>query len=74
MKLVHSAVPYPVLLIVMQDKHLSLSLAHKRWSQSESDKVVVDGAIVEVALESQVDLNLEFKRVQTDLTAAKERL
>ena len=52
-ELVHRAVPYPVLLIVMQDKHLSLSLAHKRWSQSESDKVVVDGAIVEVALESR---------------------
>ena len=53
LELVHRAVPYPVLLIVMQDRSLSLSLAHKRWSQSESDKVVVDGAIVEVPLESR---------------------
>ena len=42
LELVHRAVPYPVLLIVMQDRSLSLSLAHKRWSQSEPDKVVVD--------------------------------
>ena len=53
LELVHRAVPYPVLLIVMQDRSLSLSLAHKRWSQSEPDKVVVDGAIVEVALDSR---------------------
>lgn len=53
MELVHRAVPYPVLLIVMQNKHLSLSLAHKRCSQSEADKVVVDGDVVEVALESR---------------------
>ena len=27
-----------------------LSLAHKRWSQNEAGKVVLDGSIVEVAL------------------------
>ena len=52
MELVHRAVPYPVLLIVMQDRYLGLSLAHKRWSQSEADKVVVDGDVVAVALEN----------------------
>ncbi len=53
-ELLHRAVPYPmVLLIAMQDRSLSLSLAHKRWSQGETDKVVLDGAIVEVLLESQ---------------------
>ena len=53
MELVHRAVPYPVLLIVMQDRSLSLSLAHKRWSQGETDRVVIDGAVVGVLLESQ---------------------
>ena len=52
-ELVHRAVPYPVLLIVIQNRQLALSLAHKRWSQSEADKVVVDGDVVEVALESR---------------------
>jgi len=53
-ELLHRAVPYPmVLLIVMQNRNLSLSLAHKRWSQGEMDKAVLDGAIVEVLLESQ---------------------
>ncbi|MHB8369076.1 MAG: DUF4391 domain-containing protein [Leptospirales bacterium] len=53
MELVHRAVPYPVLLIVRQDRSLSLSLAHKRWSQGETDRVVIDGAVVGVLLESQ---------------------
>ena len=53
-ELLHRAVPYPmVLLIVMQNRNLSLSLVHKRWSQGEMGKVVLDGVIVEVLLESQ---------------------
>ena len=49
-ELVHSAVPYPVLLIVWQKSVLELSLAHKRWSQGEADKTVVDGDIVTARL------------------------
>lgn len=42
-ELVHRAVPYPVFLVLTQDDHLSLSLAHKRWAQNEVDKTVLDG-------------------------------
>ena len=45
-ELVHRAVPYPVLLIKRQGDAMELSLAHKRWSQVEIDKTVLDGDIV----------------------------
>ena len=41
-KLVHRAVPYPVLLIAWQGDASELSLAHKRWSQGEAGKTVLD--------------------------------
>lgn len=50
-ELVHRAVPYPVVLLVAAPQGLYLSLAHKRWAQNESGKVVLDGeaATVDVA-------------------------
>ncbi|MDE2845564.1 MAG: DUF4391 domain-containing protein [Gemmatimonadota bacterium] len=45
-ELVHRAVPYPVLLIRRQKDGMELSLAHKRWSQGESGKTVLDGGVV----------------------------
>lgn len=47
-ELVHRAVPYPVLLIVLQGDALEVSLAHKRWSQREAGKTVIDGDVVGV--------------------------
>ena len=47
-ELVHRAVPYPVLLIVVQGDALEISLAHKRWSQGEAGKTVVDGDVIGV--------------------------
>ena len=47
-ELVHRAVPYPVLLIVFQDDALEISLAHKRCSQGEPRKTVVDGDVIGV--------------------------
>jgi len=41
-ELLHRAVPYPVLLVVEQGAEVSLSLAHKRHSQGEGGKVVVE--------------------------------
>jgi hypothetical protein len=35
-------IPYPLVLISIHGKQASLSLAHKRWSQNEAGKVVVD--------------------------------
>lgn len=45
-ELVHRAVPYPVFLVMEQDYSLSLSLAHKRWSQGEAGKTVLDGEVI----------------------------
>jgi len=45
-ELIHRAVPYPVLLIASQGTSLSVSLAHKRWSQGEAGATVLDGSIV----------------------------
>jgi hypothetical protein len=49
-ELVHRAVPYPLVLIIVQESDLILSLAHKRWAQNEADKIVLEGDLVEVGL------------------------
>ena len=49
-ELVHRAVPYPVLLIAWQGDTPAISLAHKRWSQGEAGKTVVEGDIVSTRL------------------------
>lgn len=48
-ELVHRAVPYPVLLLTEQADRRAppgLSAAHKRWSQGEAGKTVLEGAVV----------------------------
>jgi hypothetical protein len=47
-ELVHRAVPYPVLLIAEQGSTVGLSAAHKRWSQAEAGKTVLEGDVVTV--------------------------
>ena len=47
-ELVHRAVPYPLLLVAEQGERLHLSAAHKRWSQGETGKTVLDGEGVSV--------------------------
>ena len=42
-ELVHRAVPYPMVLVLVEERTLTLSLAHKRWAQNEADKVVLEG-------------------------------
>ena len=42
-ELVHRAVPYPVLLFSWQEEIVVISLAHKRWSQGEEGRTVLDG-------------------------------
>jgi hypothetical protein len=41
-ELIHRAIPYPVVLWTEQDGAVSLSLAHKRWSQGEAGEVVIE--------------------------------
>jgi len=45
MELIHRAIPYPLLLVAEQSDNLTLSLAHKRWSQGEVGKVVLDDTV-----------------------------
>ena len=44
--LMHRAVPYPLLLLTEQDERPGLSAAHKRWSQGEAGKTVLEGDVV----------------------------
>lgn len=57
-ELVHRAVPYPVVLLMTKDDGLLLSLAHKRWSQGDAAKTVLDGEEVSVALDATLDAGL----------------
>lgn len=41
-ELIHRAIPYPVMLWTEQGAAVSLSLAHKRWSQGEAGEVVIE--------------------------------
>ena len=41
-ELIHRAIPYPVILIVAHREAVNISLAHKRWSQGEIGKVVIE--------------------------------
>ena len=49
-ELVHRAVPYPVLLLLVDEPTLILSLAHKRWAQNEVGKIVLDGDLMSASL------------------------
>ena len=53
-ELVHRAVPYPVLLLLIKGQSLTLSLAHKRWAQNEADKVVLDGSLISVRVSASL--------------------
>ena len=44
-ELIHRAIPYPLLLVAEQLDKMTLSAAHKRWSQGEAGKTVLDDAI-----------------------------
>jgi hypothetical protein len=50
-ELVHRAVPYPVLLFVEEGELTGISAIHKRWSQSEAGKTVLDEDMVAVEWE-----------------------
>ncbi len=41
-ELIHRAIPYPLVLIAENSEMVNLSLAHKRWSQAETGKVVIE--------------------------------
>jgi len=47
-ELLHRAVPYPVLAVAELGDRVNLSLAHKRWSEGEVGKTVLEGVPVAV--------------------------
>lgn len=49
-ELTHRAVPYPLFLLLAEGTRLTLSLAHKRWSQNEAGATVLDGEPVAALL------------------------
>jgi hypothetical protein len=57
-ELVHRAVPYPVMLLLIERQSLTLSLAHKRWAQNEAAKVVLDGSLISVTVSVTVAASL----------------
>lgn len=50
-ELVHRAIPYPTLLLLCCSNVISISLANKRWSQSDAAKVVLDGDVISLTLD-----------------------
>lgn len=54
-ELVHRAVPYPVLLLTTAADRPGISAAHKRWSQGEAGKTVLEGEVISVEWQSALD-------------------
>ncbi|TEW89620.1 DUF4391 domain-containing protein [Serratia marcescens] len=68
-ELLHRAVPYPVLLQLIDGHTQTLFLAHKRWAQNEASKVVLEGGLVSVALlnamsEATVSTHFTYSEVE----------
>jgi hypothetical protein len=63
-ELLHRAVPYPVVAVTELGERVSMSLAHKRWSQGEADKTVLEGEPV------TVDCPRDGDPYESDLVAA----
>lgn len=51
MELVHRAIPYPLLVIFEQGSLCGVSAVHKRWSQGEAGKTVMDGDVITSSFE-----------------------
>ena len=54
-ELVHRAVPYPLLLLTEQGERPGLSAVHKRWSQGEAGKTVLEGDVVAAEWDTEQD-------------------
>lgn len=61
-ELIHRAIPYPVLLLASHDGQLSLSMAHKRFSQGQADKMVVEAMVDSGPLDMADELQQAFLR------------
>jgi hypothetical protein len=59
-ELVHRAVPYPVLLLTEGEPGPTVSMSHKRWSQGEGGKTVLDGEITSVRIDVEDSIGKPF--------------
>ena len=57
-ELLHRAVPYPIVLLVEHDGVLSVSLAHKRRSEAEAERIVLDETPTAIELAAPVERGL----------------
>lgn len=57
-ELVHRAIPYPVLLFALQGEDLAISVANKRYSESEEGKTVLDGPVTGCVLNSEGEIGI----------------
>lgn len=74
-ELVHRAIPYPVLLLTEHTNDVrrsGLSAVHKRWSQSDMGKTVLDGEVFAVELNRQED-SAHWAAFRTGLALGKQQ-
>lgn len=45
-ELIHRAIPYPIVLLTEDSSNISISLAHKRWSEAAAGQTVIDGSVL----------------------------
>lgn len=68
-ELIHRAIPYPLILATGQGDSMIASLAHKRWSQGEAGKVVIEDvrtiALCQNAISNQEDAFLSSLAVSS---------
>ena len=52
-ELIHRAIPYPVLLVTVDEQGVALSAAHKRNAQNEANKVVIERFVSVVGIKTE---------------------
>ena len=53
LELIHRAIPYPLVLLAAHGGAVYFSLAHKRWSQGEKGKVVIEERLPDTAISAR---------------------
>ncbi len=70
-ELVHRAIPYPVLLIAEQGAGITISAAHQRWSQNETDKTVLADEVVSADIDP-ADMSACWPDFRASLSLARQ--
>lgn len=65
-ELIHRAIPYPLVLVLLQTDQTTLSLAHKRRAQNEVGRFVLDGDVIEVSVSGNTPLSSKVNSLFLD--------